>query len=57
MALTCEWSDEIDIERAKHAKEIAESRLKNMQSQREMDLAEIKLKKALNRIHVASIQK
>ncbi len=57
LALTCEWSDEIDIERAKHAKEIAESRLKNMQSQREMDLAEIKLKKALNRIHVASIQK
>ncbi len=57
LALSCEWADEIDVERAKRAKEHAESRLKTMQSKREMDLAELKLKKALNRIRVASLQK
>ena len=57
LALSCEWADEIDVERAKRAKEHAENRLKTMQSKREMDLAELKLKKALNRIQVASLQK
>ncbi len=57
LALSCEWADEIDVERARRAQERAESKLKNMQSKREMDLAELKLKKAMNRIRVASLQK
>ncbi len=56
LALSCEWADEIDMERAKRAKERAEAKLQNMQSQHDLDLAEIKLKKALNRIRVGSIR-
>lgn len=56
LALSCEWADEIDIERANRAKERAEARLRMMQSTKDLDLAEIKLKKALNRIRVGSIQ-
>ncbi len=47
-----EWADEIDITRAKHAEEIAKERMKQQQSKQEMDLAELKLKRALNRISV-----
>lgn len=54
IALTFEWSDEIDIERAKHAKEVAESRIKNHKSDYELRLAELKLKRALNRINVSN---
>ena len=57
LALSCEWADEIDVERAKNAKERAENRLKNMQSKREMDLAELKMKKAINRLSVSSMKK
>ncbi len=46
-----EWADEIDIERAKTAKQKAETKLK---AAKESDLAvvELKLKKAINRISV-----
>ena len=54
IASTFEWSDEIDIERAKHAKEVAENRLKNKTSDYELRLAELKLKRALNRINISS---
>lgn len=54
LAQSCEWADEIDVERAKHAKEIAEERMAAKTSQRDFDIAEYKLKRALNRIDVAN---
>ncbi|MGN0682169.1 MAG: ATP synthase F1 subunit epsilon [Oscillospiraceae bacterium] len=47
---TCEWSDEIDVDRANAAKETAEARIKAAKSDKEVLLAESKLKRALNRI-------
>ena len=48
-----EWPIEIDVERAKKAKELAESIINRKLSDREMDMAEVRLKKALNRIRTA----
>ncbi|MBO5449737.1 MAG: ATP synthase F1 subunit epsilon [Ruminococcus sp.] len=48
-----EWSDEIDVARAEKAKAYAESKMKEHASQKEFDLAEQKLKRALNRLVVA----
>ncbi len=50
---SCEWADEIDIKRAEHAKEIAEDRIKSAESDRHIRMAEMKLKRALNRIDTA----
>ncbi len=47
---TCEWSDEIDVERAEAAKAAAEARVKSAKDDKELLLAEAKLKRALNRI-------
>lgn len=51
---SCEWSDKIDVSRAETAKEKAEERLsdKNV-SEIDYDIAEFKLKRALNRINVS----
>ncbi len=51
---TCEWSDEIDVERANAAKVAAEERIKAAKSDKEMLLAEAKLKRALNRIDTSN---
>ena len=53
LATTCEWKDEIDVERAKRAEEKAREMLKHAQSNAEHDLAELKLKRAVNRINIA----
>ena len=50
-----EWSDEIDIERAERAKEKAEERMKNNSTEFEFKLAELKLKRAVNRIKTGSL--
>ncbi len=50
---SCEWADEIDLNRAEHAKENAEDRMKSAESDRQLKLAEMKLKRALNRIDTA----
>jgi F-type H+-transporting ATPase subunit epsilon len=50
----CEWEDEIDVARAQQSADKAKERMERKQSQREYDLAEIKLKTALNRIDVAN---
>ena len=50
---TCEWADEIDVERAKRAKALAEEQIKAHASQKEFDRAEQKLRRALNRLVVA----
>lgn len=49
-----EWADEIDVTRAENAKEYAEAKLKEKNSQREFEWAEQKLKRAVNRLSVAS---
>ena len=51
---SCEWADEIDVERAKAAKETAEARLKAAQAEdKEYLMAEYKLKRAINRIEAS----
>ena len=54
---TCEWADEIDVERAEAARDAAEERKKSAHSDRELMLAEAKLSRALNRIDTASFLK
>ena len=53
IARTCEWADEIDLHRAEEAKRRAEARVQAQRSQKELDIAQIKLKKAINRIRIA----
>lgn len=53
-ASTFEWGEDIDVDRAKRAKEKAEKRLaQSKQSEFEHDLAEIKLKKSLARLNAS----
>lgn len=54
---TCEWSDEIDVDRANAAKAAAEDRMKAAASDNELRMAEAKLKRALNRIDTAGFGK
>ena len=53
----CEWPEEIDVERAKKAKERAEERLKNKPKGLDAVRAEAALKRALNRLDVAKYKK
>ena len=53
---TCEWSDEIDVERAEAAKSTAEARVKAAKDDKELLLAEAKLKRALNRIDTSQFK-
>lgn len=50
IADTFEWEDEIDLERAEKAKQKAEERIANHQTDFELKVAELKLKRAINRI-------
>ena len=50
---SCEWADEIDVNRAQTAKNNAEQRMKSAESDRQLKMAEYKLKRALNRIDAA----
>ncbi len=55
IATTFEWAEDIDLERAQHAKENAEQRLAEAkENTREIVLAEAKLRRALVRIKVKS---
>ena len=53
LAQSCEWPDEIDINRAKEAKDRAERRLKSSDSSVNMRRAELALRKSLIRLQVA----
>lgn len=48
-----EWSDEIDVERAKRAEAEARKLLAEKLSERDEQIAKLKLSRALNRINVA----
>lgn len=53
LAESCEWPDEIDVARAREAKERAEKRIKSGREDVDMLRAELALKKALTRIDIA----
>lgn len=53
LAESCEWPDEIDVERAREARERAENRIKSGRADVDMIRAELALKKALTRINLA----
>ena len=53
VATTFEWRDDIDVERAKAAKENAEALIKDAKDERAMAFAKAKLMRALNRLNVA----
>ena len=53
---SCEWAEDIDVNRAEHAKQVAEERMKAAASDNELRLAEAKLKRALNRIDAANLR-
>lgn len=55
VATTFEFSDEIDVARAEAAKEKAQKRIDAAQSDKDLRLAELKLKRALNRINVSKM--
>lgn len=54
LANAVEWADEIDLDWAKRSEEDARRRLKEQEDKHQLDLAELKLKRALNRISVGS---
>lgn len=51
-----EWDDEIDVVRAQKAKELAELKMKQHESDKEFKRAEQKLMRAMNRLVVAKRQ-
>ena len=53
VAVTFEWADDIDLERARRAEENAKEKLEKLKREdRDFTLAEARLKRALTRIHV-----
>lgn len=52
VATTFEWAEDIDLDRAKRAKEKAEERIRKAQDARELELAKVKLSRALVRLNV-----
>lgn len=54
IADTFEWEDEIDVERAERAKRRAEERIAHHDTDYELKIAELKLKRAINRIRTGS---
>ncbi|MBO6301293.1 MAG: ATP synthase F1 subunit epsilon [Ruminiclostridium sp.] len=59
LAQSCEWADEIDVDRAVRAKELAESRITEYEKtndRKNLDIAEFKLKRALNRIEASKMK-
>ncbi len=53
LARTCEWAEEIDVSRARNAAERSRAVLQQKAGELEMDIAQAKLKKAVNRIRIA----
>lgn len=54
LAMAAEWADEIDLDWAKRSQEDALKRLNESKSDFEHRRAEMKLKRALNRINISS---
>lgn len=57
LAQSFEWADEIDVKRAENAQKLAEERMEQYKDdKRNLDIAEYKLKRAINRINTANIK-
>lgn len=56
VAITFEFSDEIDLNRANAAKEAAESAISKASGERDERLAKAKMARAMNRINVARMK-
>ncbi len=54
--MAAEWSDEIDFDWAKRSQADAMKRIKESQSDYDLKMAELKLKRALNRINISSLK-
>lgn len=52
VATTFEWAEDIDVERAERAKEKAEERIRKAQNAKELELAKVKLSRAMARLKV-----
>ena len=57
IANAVEWADEIDLEWAKRSEAEAREKLQSLKDKNELDIAELKLQRALNRISVHSMIK
>ncbi|MBQ8906548.1 MAG: ATP synthase F1 subunit epsilon [Ruminococcus sp.] len=55
LAIAMEWADEIDVAWAKRSEESARERKAKAKSDSELNRAELKLQRALNRIQVSSM--
>lgn len=54
---SCEWADEIDVDRANAAKAEAEQRMQSLQKEdKDYLVAEYKLKRAINRIEASKLE-
>lgn len=56
LANAVEWAEDIDVEWAKRSEEEARRRKEQSKTRREQDLAELKLKRALNRLRVSGMK-
>lgn len=54
---SCEWVDQIDVERAKKAAERAKAYITKPTELHTEEIAEVKLKRAINRINLGSIKR
>jgi len=57
IANAIEWAEDIDIEWAKRSEAEAREKLRQLKDKNELDIAELKLQRALNRISVHSLIK
>ena len=56
LANAVEWAEDIDVEWAKRSEEDARRRKEQSKAKQEQDLAELKLKRALNRLRVSGMK-
>ena len=56
LANAAEWAEEIDVEWAKRSEADALRKKEQSKTQHELELAELKLKRALNRLRVSSMK-
>ena len=54
LAMAAEWAEDIDLDWAKRSREDAEKRLRETKSDLEHRIAELKLKRAINRQRVGT---
>ena len=58
LAQSFEWAEDIDLQRAEKAQQLAEENIQRYKDDsRKLDVAEYKLKRAINRINTASLKK